>query len=810
MKIILNWFFVNITARFPVALLVGALVLSGFSIWTALGLKYNPRMDNLLPQNLDLIKEFNEVVEITGGSGPLVVVLEGLNTPDAPKVIDELASQLEKVSGVRYVDSKLPKEYLNNRQLHIAPKRDLEKLNQLMREASDYARGQLGGFFALDSENFNPAELQELADQYHIFDEINPYYKGHSKKRYYIFVQPKGTATNTDFTEDFVLSIRETINRSGLEKQFDGLRINLTGSLIVRLEENQTIVQDLKRAALLAIVLATSIIILYTRSWFSLPLIIFPLLLSLTYTFALTQLWIGHVNIISGFLVAILMGLGIDYGIHLFIRFKQELLKGEPIQHAVEIVMTQVGRSGLVAMLTTIGVFCLLIFSGFRGFSEFGQIAVIGIVSAFITYYFIFPAQVLVYDKIHWLRKPRPRLFTLRISKLYSKTPLLLAMFFLTGLVGSLFLIPSIQFEYDFQKLRGDSPAADYETETTNDFGFAFSPTVILTPKKENLFEIHQALDDIKQKNGDRSTIGLIQSLNLFTKKEFESKKEVLNDIKEFFDEEKDIIRLSLGDYRYRKLYQLINKEPFDETKIPDSLIQRFTIEDKYLLLLFSPADKNFFDVRNIYILEEEIDQLKVALKEKNIETAILNENLIAAEILDWVKEQGPTAMALATLLVLLILIFDLKSLKLALVAFIPLVTGLAITGAIMATFHVKLNFINFIMLPSIIGIMIDHCIYLIHHILDYSNGETLRSLKETGSAIILSALTTLSGYASLNIANHAGIQSIATLVEIGIIVCTVCALFMLPTLYDLFISDSKWGKISARKKILGSTDKRK
>ena len=60
----------------------------------------------------------------------------------------------------------------------------------------------------------------------------------------------------------------------------------------------------------------------------------FPLLLSLTYTFALTRLFIGHLNVISGFLVAILMGLGIDYGIHLYIRFKQELLKGKTIAEA--------------------------------------------------------------------------------------------------------------------------------------------------------------------------------------------------------------------------------------------------------------------------------------------------------------------------------------------------------------------------------------------------------------------------------------------------------------------------------------------
>ena len=102
-----------------------------------------------------------------------------------------------------------------------------------------------------------------------------------------------------------------------------------------------------------------------------------------------------------------------------------------------------------------------------------------------------------------------------------------------------------------------------------------------------------------------------------------------------------------------------------------------------------------------------------------------------------------------------------------------------------MAIFNVKLNFINLVMLPSIVGIMIDHCIYLSHHILDYPGGSTLKSLQETGSAIILSALTSLAGYSSLNIAHHAGINSVATVVELGILTCTVCALFMIPALFE-------------------------
>ncbi len=749
-------------------------------------------MDNLLPQDLPLIKEFNEVVAKTGGSGPLVVVLEQLNPIQAPEVIGKLSRALEKIPGTHFVDSQIPEEFLNNRQLLLIPKAELIQLESLVVEAIDYARGQFGGFFGED-ELFNPIKLQEIADKYQIFENISSYHKGKRENNFYIFVKPNGTVTDTDFTGQYVESVQDAIDKTGLEKSIPDLSIKLTGSLIVRLEENQFIQADLKKSAILAAMLATFIILAYTRSWFSIPLIIFPLLLSLSYTFALTRLFIGHLNIISGFLVAILMGLGIDYGIHLYIRFKQELLKGKSIPDATELIVTQVGRSGLIAMLTTMSVFSILSFSDFQGFSEFGKIATMGIVCAFLSYYFIFPAQALFYDKIHWLKKPRPRLFTFKISKLYFTTPYFLSAMFLLLMVASLFFLPGLKFEYDFQKLRGESPASDYETVTTNDFGFAFSPTLILTKKKENLFDIQSALEEIKRKNGDKTIIGLQYSLNMFSRVEYESKKDVIARILELFVDNADIIQFSLGKDRYENFERLVKAEPFDEEQIPLNLEKKMRAGDDYLVLLLSPADKNFFQVENIYQLGKEMDEFKRMMGNKNIEVSVLNENLIAAEILDWVKDKGPTAMAVACAMVFLILIVDLQGIRLALVTFLPLFTGLALTGALMSVFNVKLNFINIVMLPSIVGIMIDHCIYLSHHILDYSKGASLKSLQETGSAIILSALTSFAGYISLNIAHHEGIRSIASVVGLGIVTCTICALFMLPALFELRNSRSSF-----------------
>lgn len=786
MKNTLNWCYRNITARKPWFLLTFSALLTLGALWVASGLVYNPRLDNLLPQDLDLVQDFNKVIEKTGNTGPLVIVLEGLKRDEAGKVIDPLSERFRKVPDVYFVDSQLPVDFLQNRALLFAPTRDLEKLDHLVEGAIESSQTSLTDMFGISSEPDPSAQLEELADHYRIFETVEPYYKGKSGKRYYIFIQPKGTASNTGFTKQFVQSIHDQIDQSGLKQQFPKMKIQFTGSVITRLEEIKMVENDLRNSVIVAVILVTFLLAVYNKSLLSIILLFIPLTTSLSLTFAITRLFIGHVNIVSGFLVAILTGLGINYGIHLYIRFKQELRKGLTLKSAVELMATQVGRSGVIAMATTISVFSLLMFSDFKGFSEFGAIATIGIFCSFTSYFFLLPALILCADEIHWLRKPRPRTFSLKIGSIYEESPKFVVTLFILLLVSSLFLIPSIEFEHDFKKLRGESPAADFEAETTNDFGFAFSPTVIMTPNKEDLAIIHKTLQRIKESSGEESTIGIHHSLNLFSLDEYKDKQKFLKRIRERLIKDREIIEISMGTKRFGRLIQLLDAKPFDEKNIPENLLKRFAVKDQYLLLIFAPADKDFFDVRNIYQLEKEMIELKTTLAKKNIEIAVLNENLLAAAILNWVKLKGPITLGLALVIVFIILVLDFGSLRLAFKTFLPLFTGLALTGALMALFHIKLNFINMVMLPSIVGIMIDHCVYLGHHILDYSRHETTRSVRETGSAIILSAMASLAGYVSLNIANHAGVRSIADVVEAGIIVCTLCALFMLPVLFQL------------------------
>ena len=93
-----------------------------------------------------------------------------------------------------------------------------------------------------------------------------------------------------------------------------------------------------------------------------------------------------------------------------------------------------------------------------------------------------------------------------------------------------------------------------------------------MTPQKDNLFYIQQALEEIKKDSGEKTIIGIQYSLNLFSRKEYESKKQIIERIRKSFYDNKDIIHFSLGEKRFKNFELLLNVEPFDESRIPQAL----------------------------------------------------------------------------------------------------------------------------------------------------------------------------------------------------------------------------------------------
>ncbi len=88
----------------------------------------------------------------------------------------------------------------------------------------------------------------------------------------------------------------------------------------------------------------------------------------------------------------LIVGLGIDYGIHITMRYREELKTGKKVKHSIKITIGSVGMALLLATLTTVIAFLSNLSSPIGMLGEFGVLAAIGIIGSFVTMTTFVPA----------------------------------------------------------------------------------------------------------------------------------------------------------------------------------------------------------------------------------------------------------------------------------------------------------------------------------------------------------------------------------------------------------------------------------
>ena len=153
--------------------------------------------------------------------------------------------------------------------------------------------------------------------------------------------------------------------------------------------------------AFLGVVLLISV---YFRQVLSPLFIVLPLLMSLSWTFGLTWIVIGNLNQITVCLFAILFGLGIDFGIHIFARYREARRRGLTTEAALIETVCQTGSALTTTAVTTSVAFFSLLFSDFKGFSEFGFIVGAGIMFSLVAMLVVCPAFIVLVERLRLIR----------------------------------------------------------------------------------------------------------------------------------------------------------------------------------------------------------------------------------------------------------------------------------------------------------------------------------------------------------------------------------------------------------------------
>ena len=179
-------------------------------------------------------------------------------------------------------------------------------------------------------------------------------------------------APTGDVTGDAIDRLRELIRET--QGEIPGVNVGVTGEPVLDYDQMTQSQKDVTLASVVSLVLC-AIIFIYGYNETGRPFkAAFCLIIGLAYTLAFATLTVGHLNVLTITFVPMLIGLAIDFGVHLITRYEEELRHGRFKKSALLKAMSYTGQGIFTGALTTAGAFIAMIFTDFRGIREMGII----------------------------------------------------------------------------------------------------------------------------------------------------------------------------------------------------------------------------------------------------------------------------------------------------------------------------------------------------------------------------------------------------------------------------------------------------
>jgi len=420
-------------ARNPWRVLGLALVLSIVAGWATAQLPVYTSRQALLPQNTAVAQRFNNFLKNFGAASDLMVVLEGAPRNELESFANDLAARLRAEPEIGQATSRLDMVFFLDHAYLLMPAEGLDKLAALakqpipgvgmeesLRKALSWSKDHppLGGtdtdlqtaetglnlaaFFLEEWQLWLSAETVSTSLDWNRLLAKNGaggmadgYFASHDGKMLFLFVHPKNSSGDFKNLGPFVDKVKKvSADLAGQTKAAGHAPpvVGLTGLPAIEYEEYVNIRKDIILVIFTSAGLIGALILLVVRSVRWAVLIFIPMGLGVLWSLGLALVTVGHLTIITAAFIAILFGLGADYGIFTSSRIAEERRAGKPL---VEAIGAGIGSS-FIAVLTAGGA-SLLIFSAlatvdFPGFAELGVVAAKGVLMILISTWIVQPA----------------------------------------------------------------------------------------------------------------------------------------------------------------------------------------------------------------------------------------------------------------------------------------------------------------------------------------------------------------------------------------------------------------------------------
>jgi len=781
----------------PGRIIVALLLLSVVSGVLAQRLTINTNQLDLISQDLRQVKDLKRVVDMIGGAGHVIVALRGTDEPRLKGVADDVAAWLlEDRERVREVTHKVSVDFLRqNAALFMATDDLVELKRRVMLKVKDALKRSSPFFVEIRKTEPYVLELDDLIAKYKRVgrkDISDDYYISEDRNMVLLLVKPMWDSNQLGRTGELVERIRAHLlayggaNARGARLVEDYseapdadpavLEFGFTGSYQTNYDDSFQIEASLAPVSVIAFIgVLLTLLLFFGRRLGSVLLVMSGLLIGLVLTFGFAWLAVGELNMITSILGGILMGIGIDFGIHVLYRLRFEFGQGREVRLALANMVEFSGPASLVSALGIGAAFLSLMFSEFRGFADFGLLSGAGVLLIGIVMYLWVPSVLLVLER-RWPgmavrvvgRQPPPSARAAR----WTRIPAPRAVLVVGGaLCIALFAAaPGVDFEYNTRALMVEGqPSVRLQDEVNARFQISADPVAVYTRTEGEAQRVNQFISPIGE--GRFSTVSQVASIYTFVPPADQQARNAAV-LAEWKSELAEINRKSLPpdlDAKWDEAMKLLDAKPYDLGGVPEEFRQLFRNlptskpeNEGFLTFVYPTVD--LWDGKQMMRFSDEVETLELPDGQTYHSAGLA---IIFAKLARIVLFDGKLTVLLTALLLIVIFYFDFRSIRTTVVALLPLGLGMGVMLGLMVVTGVTLNFMNIVVLPIVLGYGVSHGVYLMHR---FREGVSpVEALRTVGVAVACSTLTTLAGWIALLWASHKGMKSLGSLASIGI-----------------------------------------
>ncbi len=633
-----------------------------------------------------------------------------------------------------------------------------------------------------------------------------------------------------------VRTIRQAARDLHLADRFD-TEISITGKPVISWEDLRSVRRDITIASLVSFVLVGIVLYLGLGSMRLVVAGLFTLAVGLAWTIGFAILVVGQLNMISVTFVVLFIGLGIDYGIQIFLRYKELLIQGRPHMDAIAEAVSATGNTLLLCAISTAIGFYAFVPTAYVGASELGLISGTGMFLIFLASITVLPAVMALMPEQK--RQGLPLATGGLVSRWLTRYPRPILVVAGGLFLVSLLLLPRITFDTNpfnmsdqgsqalqaamrlfagerttpwtisvlaadrrqarqlAERLKAlpevgaaitidDFVPADQEEKMAliEDMALTMPPAPVAdkTPAPHRyrqdraaLLALARALD--RRLAGGGMNRAVREKVNVLAAAVHGIERQLgdTEQEKRVFDRLEQALLPDLGTL-IRRLNRLMEARPVTLADLPPDLVSRYVSADHHYRIQVFPS-RDLRDRRNLEQFVSAVTAIAPTATDQPVTVLRAGQTIVRA---------FRNASILAFVLIGLFLRLTMRTWTEVFLVLAPLLLALCYTAAAAVLLHIPFNFANIIVVPLLLGIGVDAGIHVLHRVRE-EHGRHIHVLEtSTARAVLFSSLTTVMSFGTLSFMHHAGTASMGRLLTLSVTLMIACTLIVLPAWLEL------------------------